>query len=133
MRINRLLVIASVIYVIPGAVLLFASDVLLSRGGQSSASTAQWLAGELGAALVAFALLNWFQRYSLLGGIYGRPLLLANLLLLSNATFSSIGRWRAHGDTVFAITGAIAGALLFAFARKLFGSPDLSDSSGSRT
>lgn len=33
-----------------------------------------------GAALLGFAMLNWMSRSSVLGGIYGRPLVVANLL-----------------------------------------------------
>lgn len=33
-----------------------------------------------GAALLGFAMLNWMSRGSVLGGIYGRPLIVANLL-----------------------------------------------------
>jgi hypothetical protein len=33
-----------------------------------------------GAALLGFAMLNWMSRASVLGGIYGRPLIAANLL-----------------------------------------------------
>lgn len=34
----------------------------------------------LGAALLGFALLNWMSRNSIIGGIYGKPLLIANLV-----------------------------------------------------
>ena len=84
---------------------------------------ALWITGLLGGALFAFALLNWFQRHTMMGGIYGRPLLLANLMLMSNVAFSSLRMWRAEHDAVYAIVGVIGAGFLVAFGRLLFRNP----------
>jgi len=42
-----------------------------------------------GSTLLAFAVPHRYQRHTMLGGIDGRPLLLAKLLLLFTAAFSS--------------------------------------------
>jgi hypothetical protein len=122
MPVNRLLVVATVCFGMPGLALLFGADDVLRLGGASTPTT-EWLTGMLGAALVALALLNWYQRHTLMGGIYGRPLLMANLLVLATATFSSLRHWRTDGSVHFAVTCGVAGILLAAFGRLLFRTP----------
>jgi hypothetical protein len=123
MPINRLLVAASIVYAMVGLPLLFAGDAVLRRLDGTGGPAAVWIAGMLGAALGGMALLNWFNRHTLMGGIYGRPLLLANLLLLSNVAFSSVRMWRTHGQPVFAICAGVGGVLLVLFGRRLFVAP----------
>ncbi len=131
MPINRLLVAASVAYGAPGLVLLFAPELILARSASAMPPIALWITGMLGGALFAFALLNWFQRHTMMGGIYGRPLLLANLMLLSNVAFSSLRLWRAEHAAVYAIAGVVGAGFLVAFGRLLFQNPPgVSNSAG---
>ncbi len=62
-----------------GLTLLFASDVVLPALIPGFPPAAAWLGQLLGAAWLGIASLNWLQRSALLGGIYGRPIVLANL------------------------------------------------------
>ena len=62
-----------------GAALLFASDVVLPALVPGFPPAAAWLGQLLGAAWLGVAALNWLQRGAVLGGIYGRPVVLANL------------------------------------------------------
>ena len=64
-----------------GAAFLFASDVLLPRLVPGFPSSAAWLGQLLGAAWLGVAALNWLQRNVLLGGIYGRAVVMANFAL----------------------------------------------------
>lgn len=64
-----------------GAALLFAPDVLLPALVPGFPPAAVWLGQLLGAAWLGVAALNWLHRSALLGGIYGRPVVLANLAL----------------------------------------------------
>ena len=66
---------------IAGLALLFASDVLLPALVPELPPAAAWLGQLLGAAWLAIGALNWLQRDAMLGGIYGRPIVLANLVL----------------------------------------------------
>lgn len=65
-----------------GVILLFlpveASEVLGWRGGEAATSVA---AG----GLLAVAILDWTGRGAIYGGIYGRPIVLANLVLALTA------------------------------------------------
>ena len=64
-----------------GVALLFAPDVILPALVPGFPPDAVWLAQLLAAAWLGVAALDWLQRATLLGGIYGRPVVLANLVL----------------------------------------------------
>jgi hypothetical protein len=64
-----------------GLSLLFAPDAILSRLDSGYPATAFWLGQLLGAAWLGVAALKWLTRSTVLGGIYGRPIVLANLVL----------------------------------------------------
>ena len=61
-----------------GLALLFASDVILPRLIPAFPPSAAWLGQLLGAAWLGLAALNWLGKGALLGGIYGRPVVVAN-------------------------------------------------------
>lgn len=61
-----------------GLALLFAPDVVLPRLVPGFPAGGEWLGQLFAAALLGLAALNWLSRSSLLGGIYGRPVVLAN-------------------------------------------------------
>lgn len=61
-----------------GAALLFAPDAVLPRLVPGFPAGGEWLGQLLAAALLGLAALDWLSRSTLLGGIYGRPVVLAN-------------------------------------------------------
>jgi hypothetical protein len=74
-----------------------------------------------GALYIGFALLNWSARGALLGGIYGRPIVVANFAHFAVAAIMLVklvvGGERAGallaGTLVYAIVAAWFGAVLF--------------------
>ena len=73
---------ASAIFLfITGIPLLFASDVILPSVSPAFPADASWICQLLGASWLGVGSLNWLSQSSLLGGIYGRPIVLANLAL----------------------------------------------------
>lgn len=64
-----------------GIVLLFAPDVVLPRLSPGFPDSALWLGQLLGAAWLGVAALDWLSRGTMLGGIYGRPVVVANTAL----------------------------------------------------
>lgn len=76
-----------------GLALLFAADAILPRLlgtagalprlalGHDAAAGITWLGQLLGAAWLGLAWLNWFSRGTVMGGIYGRPVVMPNLIL----------------------------------------------------
>jgi hypothetical protein len=73
--------ISAAVLLAGGLALLFASDVLLPLLVPGFPAAGAWLGQLLGAAWLGVAALNWLHRGALLGGIYGRPVVLANLVL----------------------------------------------------
>ena len=73
--------VSAAVLLVGGAALLFAPDALLPALVPGFPPAAAWLGQLLGAAWLGVAALNWSQRAALLGGIYGRPVVLANLSL----------------------------------------------------
>lgn len=75
-----------------GIALLFGSDVLLPRLVPDFPPASAWLGQFIAAAWLGVANLNWLSRSSLLGGIYGRPVVATNLTLY---TVSALGAVKA--------------------------------------
>jgi hypothetical protein len=64
-----------------GLALLFAADVVLPRLIPDYPAAGAWLGQLLGAAWLGVAALDWLNQSALLGGIYGRPVVLTNAAL----------------------------------------------------
>lgn len=73
--------VSAALLLVGGIALLFASDALLPALIPGFPPTAAWLGQLLAAAWLGVAVLNWLQRSAVLGGIYGRPVVLANVAL----------------------------------------------------
>jgi hypothetical protein len=72
---------SALVLLLGGLALLFASDTLLPMLAPGFPRNAAWLGQLIGAAWLGVAALNWLQRTVLIGGIYGRPIVLANFVL----------------------------------------------------
>jgi hypothetical protein len=59
---------------------LFAPDVVLARLSGDSSPATLLIIQILGALYFGFAALNWMGKPNLIGGIYGRPVTIGNLL-----------------------------------------------------
>ena len=64
-----------------GLTFLFASDAILPRMIPGFPASAAWIGQILAASWLAIATLNWLTRSLLLGGIYGRHVVLPNAAL----------------------------------------------------
>jgi hypothetical protein len=78
---TRLSWLSASVLLLGGLALLFASDAILPRLIPALPAAGAWLGQVLGAAWLAIATLNWLSRSMLLGGIYGRPVVLTNAVL----------------------------------------------------
>ncbi|MBK9210538.1 MAG: hypothetical protein IPL71_20550 [Anaerolineales bacterium] len=61
-----------------GVFALFAPDVLLSALGSAATGTLSMLVQLMGALYFSLALMNWTAKDSTIGGVYARPVSLAN-------------------------------------------------------
>jgi hypothetical protein len=103
-----------------GFALLFAPDAALPRLVAGYPPSGLWLGQLLGAAWLGLAALNWINRRLILGGVFGRPIVLANAIhYFISAMVLVRAVSRQHETSVElmaipAITLAVAyGALLF--------------------
>jgi hypothetical protein len=103
-----------------GLAWLFAPDVVFSRLGLAVPSQAAWVGQLLGAAWLGFGALNWVQRRAILGGVYGRPVVLSNLfhyfigamvLIKAGQSGAAVAVWLLA--IPFAVLSVAYGALLF--------------------
>ena len=86
---------------VAGVALLFASDELLPVLVAGFPPAGSWLGQLLGAAWLGVAVLNWLQRRTVLGGIYGRPIVLTNLTLYFVSALSLLrSQLAGHGTVI---------------------------------
>ena len=74
-----------------GFAFVFAPREMLLLLAPGTPRTATWIGQLLGAALVALGCLNWFNRHTLLGGIYARAVVLTNALFFVVSSSSIFG------------------------------------------
>jgi hypothetical protein len=121
MKAQPILVVAGLLLLGCGLAALFApgemAGFLGSRGQPTSAVVIQLLGG----ALFALGFLDWFSRFSAIGGIHGRPVLVANLSFFFIAATTLLRHaLGSEGTAVAWLPAGVAGALAAWFGRLLF-------------
>ena len=100
-----------------GVVLQFAPQELASALSMPSRGLVPVVCQLLGGSLLGLACLDWFSRGARLGGIYGRPLVLANLVHFATAGLA-LGRHAVDAPTpLIAGVAAVYVVLALSFAR----------------
>lgn len=95
MRSNPVLGASAALYAVVGLAAIFAPAEILKLAGSVSPSEAtSWPLQLLAAPFFGMATLNWTSRHGAFGGIYGRPLLVANFVTASIAVFVSAAALR---------------------------------------
>ena len=89
---SSLLTRASALYLgVAGYSFVFAAREMLALLAPGTPHAATWIGEILGAALVGLGCLNWFNRRTLLGGIYARAVVLANMMFYVIGALSVFG------------------------------------------
>lgn len=130
MKPNPLPLAAALLDAAAGIALTFAPEEVVTALGVPRSPMGTWLGQLLGAALLGLAFANWMQRFTALGGIYGRPLLMTNLVFTLTAFFASLGAWRQQGGEIVLGAAILLGILGAAFGWRLF-RPAAASSAGS--
>ena len=121
MQPRHILTFSAVLLFALGAAALFAADELSQLVSTRPTPLVEAVVQLVAAGLLALAINNWMSRGARIGGIYGRPLGMANLTLHLIAAIS-LGRAAASGETapwviviaiVFAALCAAFGWLVF--------------------
>jgi hypothetical protein len=127
-RPSLLLVLSAVFYFAGALALLFAPEELLTLAGAPPSTLDTALLQALGSALFGFAMLNWMSRHSRIGGIFGRPILVANLAHTASAALL-LGHIAIRASLSAPLTVALTlySALAVAFGLKLSARPTAAD------
>ena len=108
-----------------GLGLIFLAEDLLRHVRQADAPILVLFVQTIGALYLAFAVLDWLLRGSIVGGIHGRPLALANLLHFAIVAIMLL-RWAAAGSPPgIAVLSGIYAAFAVSFAAVMFREPRL--------
>lgn len=123
-RPNPLLLGSAVLYFAAALPLLFAPEELLRYAGAAPSTLDTALLQVIGSAIFGFAMLNWMNRYGVVGGIYGRPVVLANFTHAATAALL-LGHIATRAPFSAPLTAVLAvyGVLALAFGAKLFIAP----------
>ena len=114
---------SAVLLAASGVTLLFAADVILPRIAPGVSPDAAWSGQLLGAAWLGLAALNWLTRSSVLGGIYGRPIVLANAALFFISTMVLANAAVRLGSVALWVATVVAGFMALAYGLLLFRGP----------
>lgn len=106
-----------------GLVLLFGADDVLPAVAPGFPASEAWIGQLLAAAWLGVAGMNWLQRRSRIGGIYGRPVVVANVGLYFISALTLIGTVRrgAGGPVLWVVTGVFAAFAIVYMALMLRG------------
>ena len=123
-RPNPLLWASAALYFAASLPLLFAPDELLRYAGAAPSTLDTALLQVIGSALFGFAMLNWMSRYGVFGGIYGRPVVMANFTHTATAALL-LGKIAIRVPFSPQLVAAVVlyGILAVAFGYKLFTAP----------
>ena len=124
MKIQPLLFGSAILLMGLGIAMLFLPDeiaaVLIGSGHATTPVVIQLLAG----AVFALGILDWMNRYATVGGIHGRPVVLANFAFFFITT-TTLARFSSgvRGDVALWIAVGVCGVLAAFYARLFFSSP----------
>jgi hypothetical protein len=105
-----------------GLLLLFAPEVVVEAMGGARRSAASVLAQVLGGAWLGVAMLDWYTRGQPIGGIYGRPVVFANLMLYFVAT-TTLAKGAAWGTDALWVAAAVTAVMTTLYGWLLFRAP----------
>ena len=105
-----------------GVAASFAPTELLRALGSPAPEPVPVLIQLLGGAYLALALANWTAKDSLIGGIYARPLSLANSVIFTTGTLALAKQQFSHGASTPLLSAFVAYAVFaVGFAWLVFG------------
>ncbi len=110
--------LSAAVLLLGGLALLFGADTILPALAPGVTRSAAWIGQLLGAAWLSVAALNWYSRTALLGGIYGRAVVFANVVLYFVSALTALRALPSGGPRLWlvaapaAVFAIVYGALL---------------------
>ena len=126
MNAKNLMIASAVFFGIIGLGLTFLPEELYGYLSTERNQTALLILQIFGAAYLGFAMLNWMTRNNLIGGIYGKPLIIGNLvhfLVSSFALIKILGKIENHFEIILTLT-IIYAAFTIGFGFVFMTNPD---------
>ena len=90
MNTKSLMTLSAIILALIGTSLIFFPKEILGYFESSVSDTLEFLLQIIGSFYFAFAMLNWMSKGSIIGGIYNRPISIANLTHFVIAGFALV-------------------------------------------
>lgn len=115
---RAILTLSAAMLLLVGGTGLFAAREAASWLGASGSGPASLLVQVAASAMLGLAMLNWLSRGNRVGGIYARPLCLANLLFFASAALcvgKAVAARQAPESWLALVAGFSALALAFAW------------------
>lgn len=106
-----------------GLAATFAPAELLTAVGAGAGARSELLVQLAGALYLGFAMMNWMARGSLIGGVYGRPVALGNLVHFVVMAFALVRAAVAAPAPVVVAAAAVYAVFALWFALMAFTSP----------
>lgn len=125
MNTKILMATSSIILGATGIMLTFAPDIVLSNLNVDTSQTALLLGQVMGGMYFGYSMLNWMTKESLIGGIYNRPIAIANFTHFIIAGLAIGKRLISNPDLPMALwaTGVVYAILGLLFIMILFRHP----------
>jgi hypothetical protein len=122
MKTNLDFLATAVLYAVLGLALVFSPDQVLGYTGQEASVSALWFLQILGAAMLGLGWMNYNNRHSPIGGIYGKPLLLQNIMVSFPSFFFSVTSWKDDPEQpLFLVAAIVFGLITAAFYFRMKG------------
>ena len=118
MNTKSLMTLSAIILALIGISLIFFPKEILDYFELSTSDTLELLMQIIGSFYFAFAMLNWMSKGSIIGGIYGRPIAIANLTHFVIAGLSLIKGIMANPGLSYVIWSI---AIIYSIFAILFG------------
>lgn len=116
------MVAASLVLGLIAVALIFASEEWTLYFGIESTPALSSTLQVLGAFMAAFAFMNWMSKGMTLGGIYGRPIVMANMVQFAMSAILFVKLSLKVSEPLLWVASVISIVLMLGFARLAFGS-----------
>lgn len=118
---KSLMVAASLVLALIAVALIFASEEWTSIFGVEPTLALTSTLQVLGAFMAAFAFMNWMSKGMTLGGIYGRPIVIGNMVQFAMNAILFVKLSLKISEPLLWVASVISIVLMLGFARLAFG------------
>ncbi len=123
MNTKLLLLLSAFTMGLTGVLLVFLPEEITAFLGLASTGLSVLILQLLGTLYFAFAILNWMVKNNLIGGIYGRPVALANVAHFMSGAITCIKAAPDQGSLLLWILTAVYALFAIGFIRALYTHP----------